>query len=231
MICFKNMIKIKNLSKSYGNISILKDISLEVASTEFVSLVGPSGAGKSTLIKLLIREEFPTSGNIFIENEDITLIPFSYLPNLRRKIGMIFQDFRLLPDRTVFENVSFALEVAGAPDIQIFTDVPKVLKIVGLYNKRDSFPLELSGGEQQRIATARALVHRPSILIADEPTGNLDPFNTWEIIRLLIRINELGTTVVLATHDKEIINALKRRVVFIKNGKVIRDDQEGRYML
>jgi len=225
------MIKVKNLSKSYGDISILKNISLEIAPTEFVSLVGPSGAGKSTLIKLLIREEFPTSGNIFIENEDITLMPLSFLPNLRRKIGMIFQDFKLLPDRTVFENVSFALEVAGAEDSQIFTDVPKVLKIVGLYNKRDSFPLELSGGEQQRIATARALVHRPSILIADEPTGNLDPFNTWEIIRLLIRINELGTTVVLATHDKEIINALKRRVIFIKDGKVIRDDQEGRYML
>ena len=225
------MINVKNLSKSYGDISILKNISLEIAPTEFVSLVGPSGAGKSTLIKLLIREEFPTSGNIFIENEDITLMPLSFLPNLRRKIGMIFQDFKLLPDRTVFENVSFALEVAGAEDSQIFTDVPKVLKIVGLYNKRDSFPLELSGGEQQRIATARALVHRPSILIADEPTGNLDPFNTWEIIRLLIRINELGTTVVLATHDKEIINALKRRVIFIKDGKVIRDDQEGRYML
>ena len=225
------MIKVKNLSKSYGDISILKNISLEIAPTEFVSLVGPSGAGKSTLIKLLIREEFPTSGNIFIENEDITLMPLSFLPNLRRKIGMIFQDFKLLPDRTVFENVSFALEVAGAEDSQIFTDVHKVLKIVGLYNKRDSFPLELSGGEQQRIATARALVHRPSILIADEPTGNLDPFNTWEIIRLLIRINELGTTVVLATHDKEIINALKRRVIFIKDGKVIRDDQEGRYML
>ena len=225
------MIKVKNLSKSYGDNFILKNINLEIAPTEFVSLVGPSGAGKSTLIKLLIREEFPTSGNIFIENEDITLMPLSFLPNLRRKIGMIFQDFRLLPDRTVFENVSFALEVEGAPDIQIFTDVPKVLKIVGLYNKRDSFPLELSGGEQQRIATARALVHRPSILIADEPTGNLDPFNTWEIIRLLIRINELGTTVVLATHDKEIINALKRRVIFIKDGKVIRDDQEGRYML
>jgi len=225
------MINVKNLSKSYGDISILKNISLEIAPTEFVSLVGPSGAGKSTLIKLLIREEFPTSGNIFIENEDITLMPLSFLPNLRRKIGMIFQDFKLLPDRTVFENVSFALEVAGAEDSQIFNDVPKVLKIVGLYNKRDSFPLELSGGEQQRIATARALVHRPSILIADEPTGNLDPFNTWEIIRLLIRINELGTTVVLATHDKEIINALKRRVIFIKDGKVIRDDQEGRYML
>ena len=160
------MIKVKNLSKSYGDISILKNISLEIAPTEFVSLVGPSGAGKSTLIKLLIREEFPTSGNIFIENEDITLMPLSFLPNLRRKIGMIFQDFKLLPDRTVFENVSFALEVAGAEDSQIFTDVPKVLKIVGLYNKRDSFPLELSGGEQQRIATARALVHRPSILIA-----------------------------------------------------------------
>jgi len=225
------MINVKNLSKSYGDISILKNISLEIAPTEFVSLVGPSGAGKSTLIKLLIREEFPTSGNIFIENEDITLMPLSFLPNLRRKIGVIFQDFKLLPDRTVFENVSFALEVAGAEDSQIFNDVPKVLKIVGLYNKRDSFPLELSGGEQQRIATARALVHRPSILIADEPTGNLDPFNTWEIIRLLIRINELGTTVVLATHDKEIINALKRRVIFIKDGKVIRDDQEGRYML
>lgn len=225
------MIKVKNLSKFYGNINILKDINLEIAPKEFVSLVGPSGAGKSTLIKLLIREEYPTSGNIFIENEDITEIPFSYLPNFRRKIGMIFQDFRLLPDRTVFENVSFALEVSGAPDSQIYSDVPKVLKIVGLYNKRDNFPVELSGGESQRIATARALVHRPHILIADEPTGNLDPFNTWEIIRLLIRINELGTTVILATHDKEIINALKRRVIFIKDGKIIRDDQEGKYML
>lgn len=225
------MIQFNNISKAYDSLVVLKDITFHIKSGEFVSLVGPSGAGKSTLIKLLIREEEPSSGEIKLANTDITRLTYRDLPILRRRIGTIFQDFKLLPDRTVFENVAFALEVAGASEGRIYQDVPQVLKIVGLFDKANRFPRELSGGEKQRVTAARALVHRPDIIAADEPTGNLDPLNTWEIIRLLIKINEMGTTVLLATHDKEIVNALKQRVVTLKDGEIVRDEAEGRYII
>lgn len=225
------MIVFNRVSKIYQSLPVLKEISFSIKPGEFLSLVGPSGAGKSTLIKLLTREENVTSGQIRLGEMDITQLPQRQLPFLRRRIGTIFQDFKLLPDRTVFENVAFALEVAGGTDERIYQDVPRVLKIVGLYDKIDRFPVELSGGEKQRVAAARALIHRPDIIAADEPTGNLDPFNTWEIIRLLIKINEMGTTIILATHDKEIINALKQRVVTIKDGQIVRDEEKGRYIM
>lgn len=225
------MIQFNKVSKIYDSFPALKEVTFGVELGEFVSLVGPSGAGKSTLIKLLIREEDPTEGEITLGDINIVRLPQRELPFLRRRIGTVFQDFKLLSDRTVFENVAFALEVAGAPEERIYQDVPRALKIVGLLNKADHFPVQLSGGEGQRVAVARALIHRPDIIAADEPTGNLDPINTWEIIRLLIKINEMGTTVLLATHDKEIINALRQRVITLKDGQVIRDEKEGRYIM
>jgi len=225
------MITFDKVSKQYNLTPVLKDVEFSIKPGEFVSLVGSSGAGKSTLIKLLIREENVSNGKILLGETDITRIPQQELPFLRRRIGTIFQDFKLLSDRTVFENVAFALEAAGSPEEIIYQDVPRVLKIVGLSDKMERFPVELSGGEKQRVAAARALIHRPDIIAADEPTGNLDPLNTWEIIRLLIKINEIGTTVILATHDKEIINALKQRVITLKDGKVIRDEEKGRYIM
>ncbi len=204
---------------------------LNIERGEFVSLVGQSGAGKSTLLKLLIVEEKPTAGRIFLDKQDVATLSHSELPFLRRRIGIIFQDFKLLAQKTVYENVAFAMEVAGKSKKEIKEDVPQILQLVGLEDKIKQFPRELSGGEQQRVAIARALVHQPDIIIADEPTGNLDPLNTWDVIRLLLKINELGTTILLATHDREIINTLSKRVVSIDKGKVIRDEQNGRYIL
>ena len=222
-----------NISKIYnGHTTALDGVSFNVMPNEFMTLVGRSGAGKSTLLKLLIIEEKPTTGKIFVENRDIaTLNPYVEMPILRRKIGTIFQDFKLLSNKTVFENVAFAMEVAGKSDGEIAEDVPQVLELVGLSEKLGNFPHELSGGEKQRVAIARALVHRPSVLVADEPTGNLDPVNTFEIIRLLLKINELGTTVILATHNKEVINTLGRRVVSLENGRLVMDDPEGKFVL
>lgn len=225
------MIFFNKVSKIYESFPALREVSFEVKPAEFISVVGPSGAGKSTLLKLLTREENASSGQILVGETDVTKLPSHELPILRRRIGTIFQDFKLLYDRTVFENVAFALEVAGASDKRIYEDVPRVLKIVGLSDKANRFPLELSGGEKQRVAAARALIHRPDIIAADEPTGNLDPINTWEIIRLLMKINEMGTTVMLATHNKEIINALKQRVITLKDGQIIRDEAQGRYIM
>lgn len=226
------MIRFENISKIYNNHSVaLKDVTFSVGPNEFVSVVGRSGAGKSTLLKLLIAEEQPTGGKIYFNQQNILNMKPKELPFLRRQIGAIFQDFKLLPNKTAYENVAFAMEVVGRSDGEIESDVPKVLDLVGLKGKADNFPRELSGGEKQRVAIARALVHRPSVIVADEPTGNLDPINTWDIIRLLIKINELGTTVVLATHDKEIINALERRVVSLDGGTVVRDENPGRYFL
>lgn len=225
------MIQFKEISKHYGSFPALDGVSFEIGQSEFASIVGSSGAGKSTLIKLLIREEEPTAGEVWINDVNILTLGTNDLPLLRRKIGTIFQDFKLLPDRTIFENVAFALEAAGASEERIQEDVPQVLKIVGLQEKMQHFPAQLSGGEQQRAATARALIHRPDIIVADEPTGNLDPLNTWEIVRLLLKINEMGTTVVFASHNKEIINALKKRVITLKDGKLIRDEVEGRYIM
>ena len=196
-----------------------------------MSLVGQSGAGKSTLLKLLIAEEAPTEGKIFFDKQDIAVVPKHELPSLRRRIGMVFQDFKLLANKTVFENVAFAMEVVGMSKKEIQEVVPQVLQLVGLEQKAGNFPGELSGGERQRVAIARALAHQPDLIIADEPTGNLDPLNTWDVIRLLMKINELGTTIILATHDREIVNTLSKRVISLDKGKIIRDEENGRYIL
>ncbi len=226
------MIYFDKVSKIYSPTSIaLEDVSFTVKPNEFVSLVGQSGAGKTTLLKLLLAEERPTSGQIFFESSDIHALLKHELPQVRRRMGVVFQDYRLLPMKTAFENVAFALEAAGRPDEDISSDVMHVLELVGLADKVWNFPHELSGGEKQRVAIARAIVTRPDVVIADEPTGNLDPLNTREIIRLLEKVNDLGTTVLLATHDKEIIDSLERRVVTLDKGRVIRDELRGRYVL
>ncbi len=198
---------------------------------EFVSIVGRSGAGKSTLIKLLIGEERPSKGRVVFGHYDVSNLESKYLPELRRHIGVVFQDFRLLPTKNAYENVAFALEVAGRPQKEIDDLVEEVLDLVGVLDKADNFVHELSGGEKQRVAIARAMVNRPDVVVADEPTGNLDPFNALGIINLLQQINELGTTVLLATHNKEIVNQLGRRVILLENGRVIRDEAKGRYSL
>jgi len=229
------MIQFQQVSKFYfnknGKFVALNDINLRVEPKEFISLAGQSGAGKSTFLKLLIAEEKPSEGKILFDNQNVHLLRSHQLPFLRRRMGMIFQDFRLLSDKNVYENIAFAMEVGGAKDEEIARDVPQVLELVGLVDKTDCFPFQLSGGEKQRVAIARALINRPEVILADEPTGNLDLLNTWDIIRLLIKINELGTTVVLATHDRDVINNLGRRVVTLDQGRVIRDDQSGRYVL
>ncbi|MCD6528452.1 ATP-binding cassette domain-containing protein [bacterium] len=235
MISFRHVTKIysrkRNFSKDGQFIVALDDISFDIKEKEFVSIVGKSGAGKTTLLKLLIREEKPTRGKIFFENRDISQIPPSELPKFRRKIGVIFQDYKLLPSRTVYENVAYVLEVMGAPEWKIAKEVPEVLEIVGLKERADSFSEELSGGEKQRVAIARALIHRPKVIIADEPTGNLDPYHTKDIIDLLCKIYELGTTVILATHHKTIINKLGKRVITLEEGRLIRDEEKGRFII
>jgi len=225
------MIIFEKVSKIYNHCSALEDISIRVNPREFVSIVGRSGAGKSTLVKLLIGEEYPTSGHIFVDRIDIAKIKPKLLPFYRRKIGIVFQDFKLLSFRTAFENIAFAMEVANLPHQKIKDDTLKILRIIGLENRQNNFPDQLSGGEKQRVAIGRALALKPEILIADEPTGNLDPIHTWDIINLLVKINELGTTVVLASHDKEIINSLGKRVVSLDKGRVIRDEKEGRFIV
>ena len=226
------MIYFENVSKIYNsNCVALDNIKLRIRPQEFVSLAGPSGAGKSTLLKLLIGEDKPTQGKIMLDNQNLNLVGLGDLPKIRRKIGMVFQDFRLLANRTAYENIAFAMEVAGDINKEIEQDVPQVLDVVGLADKTAYFPHQLSGGEKQRIAIARALIHRPSVILADEPTGNLDLLNTWDIIKLLLKINELGTTIILATHDREIINNLGRRVITLDKGKMIRDEEKGRYVL
>ncbi len=225
------MIKLENVEKKYGALTALDNLNLEVKAGEFLSIVGPSGAGKSTLIRLLIAEEKPTAGRVIVADRDITTLRHNELPFYRRKIGVIFQDFRLLPQKTVYENVAFALEVCDSSSKEISLRVPKILEMIGLTKKRNRYPKELSGGEQQRVAIARSLVHSPKILIADEPTGNLDPVNTWEIMELLYRINRTGTVVILATHNKIVVDRLKKRVVLIKNGKVISDEEKGKYLI
>ncbi len=228
------MISFVNVSKWYENGTksvALEDVNLKIESQEFVTLVGKSGAGKSTLVKLMIGEDRPTKGKIMIAGKEVNRLSSSELPELRRKIGVVFQDFRLLPKKDVYENVAFAMEVAGRPDIEIESVVPQVLDMVGLAERAHHFPDQLSGGEKQRVAIARAMINRPMVIVADEPTGNLDPGNTWEIIKLLMKINELGTTVILATHSKDIVNALGKRVISMDQGKVIRDEKNGKYVL
>lgn len=223
------VIDCQGVSKRYNAIVALDDISLSVHRGEFVSLVGPSGAGKSTLLKLLIREEMPSEGRIIIAGKDITELRYHDIPYYRRQIGVVFQDFKLLPQKTVAENVAFALEVADVPDAEIERRVPRVLRVVGLLDRMQNYPAELSGGERQRCAIARALVHGPKLLMADEPTGNLDPDNTWDIVKLLLRINDMGTIVILASHNKEVVDQIKRRVVQIEDGKIVSDRKQGGY--
>jgi len=226
------MIKFQNVTKIYQpGIIALENISFDINKKEFVSIVGRSGAGKTTLIKLLLAEEQPTRGRVFFENQDVHKINKSQLPDLRRKIGVVFQDYKLLPNKTAWENIAYALEVIGAAEEEIRRDVAQVLEIVGLRNRAENFPHELSGGEKQRIAIARAFIHRPVAIIADEPTGNLDPYHTQDIVNLLLKINELGTTVILSSHDKEVINFLNKRVITLEGGKIVRDEENGRFIL
>jgi len=220
------------VTKTYPNKTVaLSALNLHIQPKEFVTIVGSSGAGKSTLIKLMTREEVQTSGKIIIGGLDYDTIRPQDVPLVRRRIGIVFQDFKLLPNRKVGENVAFALEVSGAHNREIRRAVPKMLQLVGLAAKENSLPHELSGGERQRVAIARALVRQPKILIADEPTGNLDPKTSWDIIELLLKINKFGTTVLLTTHNKDIVNALKRRVITLQKGKIVKDEEQGRYAL
>ena len=225
------MILLDRVTKNYGksNKPALNRASIHVGAGEFVIIVGTSGAGKSTLLKLLTREEKPSSGKIVVGGIDYDNLKDKHIPLLRRKIGVVFQDFKLLPNRTVFENVAFALEIAGMTNREIKATVPKVIELVGLKGKEKHFPHQLSGGERQRVAIARAVVRQPKILIADEPTGNLDPKHSWDIVRLLEKINKYGTTVILTTHNVEIVNKLKRRVITIDHGKIPSDQARGSY--
>ena len=225
------LVEFKNVSKIYNDHQALDSISLKLFKGEFLSIVGPSGAGKSTLIKCLTLQLRPDAGRIIVAGRDITLLRDRELPYYRRKVGIVFQDFRLLPSKTVWENVAFALEVSDVPRREIKERVHLILDTVGMLGRRDNFPHQLSGGEQQRVAIARALVHDPKILIADEPTGNLDPVNTWEIIELLYKINKSGTMVILATHDREIVDALKKRVITMREGRVVADQEKGTYLV
>lgn len=225
------MIKFESVIKRYGHANALNNLNLQIHHGEFISLVGLSGAGKSTLLKLIIGEERIDGGRILIDDVDISTVKKSDLPYLRRKIGMVFQDMKLLPKRTAYENVAFAMEVCGHRKEKIEKDVPKILDLVGLLHKRNNFPHEMSGGEKQRVAIARALSHRPVLLLADEPTGNLDEVNAGEVIELLLKINQLGTTVLLATHAVDIVNKLKKRVITIEGGQVTMEQERGRYKL
>ncbi|OGG43656.1 MAG: cell division ATP-binding protein FtsE [Candidatus Niyogibacteria bacterium RIFCSPLOWO2_01_FULL_45_48] len=226
------MITFQNITKTYNKHSTaLENVSFKINPKEFVSIVGRSGSGKSTIVKLITAEEKPTNGRIIFDSYEVNKLRFSQLPKYRRLIGTIFQDFRLLNGKTVFENIAFALEVEGRPQKEINEFVPQILNLVGLDNKMQSFPYELSGGEKQRVAIARAMINQPEVIVADEPTGNLDPFNTWEIIKLLMKLNEMGSIIILATHNKEIINTLGHRVITLNNGKIIRDEEHGRFIL
>ncbi len=224
------MIKYVNVSKVYDNGSkALSNININIDKGDFVFIVGSSGAGKSTLMKLLLKEIEPTEGKILLNKLDITRVKNRKIPYIRRNMGVVFQDFRLLPNKTVYENVAFAMEIIGASSRDIRRQIPMILSMVGLSNKADNYPNQLSGGEHQRVAIARAIVNNPSVLIADEPTGNLDPDTAWEIMKLIKEINRRGTTVVMATHAKDIVNAMKRRVIALEGGKVVRDEEKGVY--
>jgi len=226
------MIYFDRVSKIYPDSSVaLDDVTFSIEPKQFVSVVGHSGAGKSTLLKMIIAEERPTAGSVFFDSTNIHTLPRREVPRLRRRIGSVFQDIRLLPNKTVFENIAFVMEASGRSDEEINADVPHILELVGIEHKIWSFPHQLSSGEGQRVAIARAIVNQPDLLLADEPTGNLDPVNTHEIIDLLLKINEIGTTVILATHNKGVIDNLGRRVLTMEQGKVVRDSKVGKYIL
>lgn len=226
------MIYFDNVSKIYNdNTAALDNISLRIEPREFVSIVGQSGAGKTTLIKMILGEERPTYGAVYFEETDIHALKKTQVNDYRRRIGTVFQDFRLLAHKNVYENIAFAMEAAGRSEEEIAVDVPHVLELVDLGNKLWNFPHQLSGGEKQRVAIARAIVNQPDIIIADEPTGNLDPVNTYEIIQILKKVNDLGTTIVLTTHNKGVIDSLGKRVITMEDGKIVRDDKSGKYIL
>ncbi len=222
------MIRFEHVTKRFSDEDVsVEDINLSIHAGEFVSVVGHSGAGKTTLIRLLMGELKPSEGNIWFDDFDVDAIKRSQVPTYRRRIGVVFQDFRLLPKKTAFENVAFAMEAAGKSDDEIVSDVPHALELVGLSHKARAFPHEMSGGERQRLAIARAIINQPEVILADEPTGNLDPKSTFEIVEILKKINDLGTTVVLTTHNKGIIDALGKRVITLEHGKIIKDDKHG----
>jgi cell division transport system ATP-binding protein len=227
------MIYFDNVSKVYndGRSAALQEVTFQVSPKEFVSIVGHSGAGKTTLLKMIIAEDHPSHGQVYFESLDVHRIPKTRLPNYRRKIGTVFQDFKLLPHKTAYENVAFAMEANGRTDHEIAENVPQALSLVDLDDKAWNFPHELSGGEKQRVAIARAIVNQPDIIIADEPTGNLDPIATYEVVQILRKINDLGTTVIMTTHNKGVIDEIERRVITMDDGRIIRDDETGKYVL
>jgi cell division transport system ATP-binding protein len=226
------MIYFNNVTKKYkGSVVSLEDINITITQGEFVAIVGHSGAGKTTLTKLILAEESPTDGTVFFESTDINKLSSKNLRKFRRKIGVVFQDFRLLSNKTAYENIAFAMEAIESAESEISQDVPHVLELVDLTNKAHLFPHQLSGGEKQRLAIARAIITQPNLIIADEPTGNLDPINTSEVVNLLKKINDLGTTVIITTHNRSVVDQVKKRVITLENGRIIRDDKEGKYML
>lgn len=228
----EGMIYFNNVSKIHNKDSIaLDDVTLTVTSGEFVSIVGHSGAGKTTLVKMILADDTPTSGTIFFESLNVNRLKSNDLTRLRRRIGVVFQDFKLLSNKTAYENIAFAMEAAGKTNQEIASDVPHVLELVDLGKKMHHFPSQMSGGEQQRLSIARAIINQPEVIIADEPTGNLDPVNTYEIIQILKKINDLGTTVILTTHNRGIIESIGKRVITMEKGKIVRDDKDGKYVI
>lgn len=225
------MIYFNNVSKAYKDSTALDNVTLTIASGEFVSIVGHSGAGKTTLARMILAEDAPTDGTVFFESINVHKLKNKDLTKLRRRIGVVFQDFKLLPNKTAYENIAFAMEAVGKTDEEIASDVPHVLELVDLGHRLRHFPRQLSGGEQQRLAIARAIINQPELIIADEPTGNLDPINTHEIVQILKKINDLGTTVILTTHNRGVIDSVGKRVVTLEKGKVIRDSKDGKYVI
>lgn len=226
------MIYFNNVSKVYNDNSVaLDDVNLTVVAGEFVSLVGQSGAGKTTMVKMILADENPTNGTVFFESIDVHKLKNKDLTKLRQRIGVVFQDFKLLSNKTAYENIAFAMEAAGKTDEEIISDVPHVLELVDLAHKVHHFPHQMSGGEQQRLAIARAIINQPEVIIADEPTGNLDPVNTHEIVQILKKINDLGTTIILTTHNRGVVDSIGKRVVTMEKGKIVRDDKDGKYVI